>query len=222
MTELEEVVRSADLRELALTHRSWANERGLSWNNERLEFLGDSVLNLVTSEYLFQTFPDHPEGELARMRGHIVSMDSLARVSRKLGVGKKLLLGKGEVSSGGREKDSILADAFEAILGAVYIERGLEFSRNFVLEKLGFIIEEVGQREDLRDAKTTLQEMVQQKFKELPRYTIEGEEGPDHEKWFLINVFFNGKLQGKGEGPTKKIAQQNAAAHAIAQMERWK
>ncbi len=220
MTDLKEIIKSSGLRKLALTHRSWANEKGLAKNNERLEFLGDSVLSLIVSEHLYRTFPEFPEGELARMRGKIVSMDSLSRAARKLSLGDKMLLGKGEAISGGSEKNSILADAFEAILGAVYIEQDLEFSRKFILENLGFIIEEACQKGDLRDAKTTLQELVQHSFKELPQYEIVREEGPDHEKWFMINVLFSDSVQGSGEGPTKKIAQQNAAAEALEKMKK--
>ncbi len=218
MEELKEVIKSSRLKQLALTHRSWANEKGLTENNERLEFLGDSVLSLIISEYLYKNFPDYPEGELARIRGQIVSMNSLARAARRLSLGEKLLLGKGESNSGGKNKDSILADSFEAVIGAVYIERGLEKSRKFVMENLSFIIEEVFQQCDFRDAKTSLQEIVQQKFKELPQYNIVREEGPDHEKWFVINVFFAGEVKGSGEGPTKKIAQQQAAAEAIEKL----
>ncbi len=220
MKDLKEIIKSNNLRKLALTHRSWSNEKGLEENNERLEFLGDSVLSLVVSEYLYRTFPNFPEGELARMRGQIVSMNALSRAARKLSLGDKMLLCKGEAISGGSEKNSILADVFEAILGAVYIEKGLEFSRKFILENLGFIIEEVYQKTDLRDAKTTLQEFVQHSCKELPRYEIVREEGPDHEKWFVINVLFSDGIQGSGEGPTKKIAQQNAAAEALERLEK--
>lgn len=215
MVELQKIIKSSRLLRLALTHRSWANEKGLSENNERLEFLGDSVLSLIISEFLFRTFPAQAEGELARMRAQIVSMNSLARAATRLKLGEQLLLGKGEESSGGRSRESILADAYEAFLGAIYIESGLDYCRNFLLENLNFIVEEVCQKPDLRDAKTILQEIIQRDYQELPRYEVARETGPDHQKWFVVEVFFAGKKQGTGEGPTKKMAQQQAAAQAL-------
>ncbi len=215
MVELKKIIKCSSLLRVALTHRSWAHEQGLAENNERLEFLGDSVLSLIVSEFLFRTFPRLAEGELALMRAQIVSMNSLARAAVRLNLGEQLYLGKGEESSGGRQRESILADAFEALLGAIYIESGLDYCRNFLMNNLSFIMEEVCQQGDLRDAKTILQEAVQQDFQELPSYEVVRETGPDHQKWFVVDVFFAGRKQGTGEGPTKKLAQQKAAALAL-------
>jgi len=202
------------------THRSWANEKAEKENNEKLEFLGDAVLDLIVSEYLYKRFPEVSEGDLARMRASIVSTPALAKIARGMSLGEKLLLAKGEEASGGREKNSILADTFEALVGAIYLEKGIGFTQEFVLKNLSSIIENVCQQEDLRDAKTGLQEIAQQKFQVLPCYKLIREKGPDHEKWFEVEVFIAGDKWGNGEGPTKKIAEQQAAAQALERINR--
>ncbi len=212
-------IQSSQLLETALTHRSWVHETDADNTNERMEFLGDAVLSLVISFHLYKLFPKAQEGDLARMRSSIVSMEALARTGRRLDLGEAILLGRGEEVTGGREKDSIIADTLEALVGAMYLEGGLEKARDFILKEHREIIEEVCCKEEHRDAKTLLQEKVQKKQKSLPQYRISEERGPDHKKVFVIDVYLGGKFLGRGEGPTKKMAQQKAAAAALEKIE---
>ena len=200
----------------ALSHSSYANER---WHdslksNERLEFLGDSILGMVTAEYLYRNFPDRLEGDLTRMRADMVCERALAGVAERIDLGKHLLLGHGEDAGGGRTRDSILADAVESVIAACFLDGGMEPARQFINT---FVLTEVPVRQ-LRntDYKTALQELVQQKKNQTLTYTLVGETGPDHDKRFMVQVALNGKVVGKGEGKSKKRAEQDAAKAAIA------
>jgi ribonuclease III len=201
------------LREAALTHRSYAFERGLSITNERLEFLGDSVLGLVVTDMAYRSYPDMPEGSLAKLRAAIVNMVALADVARTLGLGQLVLLGKGEEQSGGRDKSSILADALEAVFGAVYLDLGLGMATELIERLFRPRMEAYVRGEGDRDYKTILQELASQELRAMPDYRIE-ERGPDHEKEFTATVFLAGEPMGTGNGRSKKEAEQQAAREA--------
>ncbi len=203
----------AALREAALTHRSYAFERGLSITNERLEFLGDSVLGLVVTDMAYRSYPDMPEGSLAKLRAAIVNMVALADVARTLGLGQLVLLGKGEEQSGGRDKSSILADALEAVFGAVYLDLGLGTATELIERLFRPRMEAYVRGEGDRDYKTILQELASQELRAMPDYRIE-ERGPDHEKEFTATVFLAGEPMGTGNGRSKKEAEQQAAREA--------
>lgn len=201
----------------ALTHSSCVHEsrgHGLC-HNQRLEFLGDAVLELIISEHLYKLFPDRTEGELTKMRAASVCEPSLAKVARGLDLGRCLRMGRGEERSGGRERPSILADAFEALLGAIYLDQGLAVSRDFVLNHLSSIIDDVVAGRLDRDYKTELQEILQQSSPEPLTYTIMDETGPDHDKTFTAGVIYRGIIIGKGRGHSKKEAEQQAARDAF-------
>ncbi len=202
-----------ELRDVALTHRSYAFERGLDVNNERLEFLGDAVLGLVVTDMAYRTFPDLAEGELAKLRASIVNMTALADVARGLGLGDAVLLGKGEEMSGGRDKASILADALEALLGAVYLDRGLAAATELIERLFRPRMTAYARGEGDRDYKTILQELASQDLRSLPEYRIE-ERGPDHQKEFTATVYLAGTAWGTGTGRSKKEAEQQAAHQA--------
>jgi ribonuclease-3 len=201
------------LRQAALTHRSYAFERGLSATNERLEFLGDSVLGLVVTDMAYRSYPDMPEGSLAKLRAAIVNMVALADVARALGLGQLVLLGKGEEQSGGRDKSSILADALEAVFGAVYLDLGLGTATELIERLFRPRMEAYVRGEGDRDYKTILQELASQELRAMPDYRIE-ERGPDHEKEFTATVFLAGEPMGTGSGRSKKEAEQQAAREA--------
>ncbi len=206
------------LLKLALTHSSYANETGAPGHcNERLEFLGDSVLSIIVSEYIFSTFRNRPEGELTKLRASLVCEKSLCSFSKQLGVGDHILLGKGEIINGGRERPSILADAFEAILAALYLDAGMEKAREHVLR---FVVEELNHTEDevFKDYKTTLQEVIQRNREEQLAYILVDETGPDHNKSFTVEVHLNSNVIGKGTGKSKKQAEQMAAKQALQLM----
>ncbi len=206
------------LLRLALTHSSYANECGNPQNcNERLEFLGDSVLSLIVSDYIFENFKDRPEGELTKLRASLVCEKSLCAFSTQLGVGEHMLLGKGEVLNGGRNRPSILADAFEAILAAIYLDSGLDQARKHVLR---FVKDELTHSDDevFKDYKTTLQEVIQRNREEQLSYVITGESGPDHNKSFTVEVHLNSNVIGVGNGKSKKRAEQMAAKQALQLM----
>lgn len=200
----------------ALTHSSFANEykkQNLKYN-ERLEFLGDSVLGLVISDHIFKKYTKYPEGELTKIRALVVCEVSLAEGSRKLKAGEFLLLGKGEEATGGRYRTSILSDTFEAIIGAIYIDGGIVDSKKFILDNLLETVEHAVKGEILLDYKTELQELIQKSNKFPIEYRVIKEEGPDHNKSFFIEVFNNGKVLGRGKGTSKKEAEQKAAKAA--------
>jgi len=207
--------KNISLLQNALTHSSYANER---WHdslksNERLEFLGDSILGMVTAEYLYRNFPNRPEGDLTRMRADMVCERALAQVAERIGLGTHLLLGNGEEAGGGRRRDSILADAVESVIAACFLDGGMESARNFINT---FVLTDVPVKK-LRNAdyKTALQELVQQKKNQVLAYTLVGESGPDHDKKFRVEVSLNGKVVGEGIGSSKKRAEQAAAQAAM-------
>ncbi|MEC8068944.1 MAG: ribonuclease III [Actinomycetota bacterium] len=197
----------------ALTHRSWCAEHPGDESNERLEFLGDAVLGVVVTDHLFLAFPDLPEGQLAKARAAVVSSTTLAEVGRELGVGLDLRLGKGEDASGGREKASILADAVEAVLGAMYLDGGVEPVRRLVLEQLSERIDQAAERPGDKDYKTRLQEVAAHDGFTPPVYALT-ESGPDHHKRFHATVAVGGERLGAGTGTSKKEAEQKAARAA--------
>ncbi len=202
----------------ALTHSSYANER---WHNsllsnERLEFLGDSVLGMLVAEYLFKTFPNRPEGELTRMRADMVCEKTLAAAANRIGLGSHLLLGHGEERFGGRNRESILADAMESVIAACFLDGGLEAALKIVRQ---FILVEVPVTKlHNADYKTNLQELVQQKKNQVLSYALTGESGPDHDKQFRVEVSLNGTVVGEGIGSSKKRAEQMAAKAAIERL----
>ncbi len=204
------------LLERALTHSSYANERRgeTTGSNERPEFLGDSVLGFIAAEYFYQSFPHKPEGELTRLRAAAVCEPALCEYARSFGLGEALLLGRGESATGGSHRPSILADGFEALLAAMYLDGGIEPTRRFVL---GFL-REAGVRHTAVDSKTTLQQIVQQSPEESVDYVLVDESGPDHEKCFVVEVRLHSNVLGVGRGRSKKLAEQAAAAEALKLM----
>ncbi len=223
MEKLEENLRytfkNKNLLKNALSHSSYANEirKGLS-SNERLEFLGDSVLSIIVSDYIFKHFPNLPEGELTRMRSVLVCEKTLCKFSKELNIGEFLMLGNGEEKSGGRERPSILADAFEAVLAAIYIDGGMEYAKKHVLR---FILPELesGIRNDSNKVYITLlQEIIQRNPEETVEYRLCKEEGPDHDKTFTVKVMLNSNEIGEGIGKNKKQAEEEAAKQALILM----
>ncbi|MGE5454381.1 MAG: ribonuclease III [Methylocystaceae bacterium] len=204
-----------DLLVKALTHPSYSQEHEGVVNNQRLEFLGDSVLNLVVAEYLFNAFPQRAEGDLTKMRARVVCEKALAQMAGELRLGEYLLLGKGEEMSGGRQRHSILADGMEAVIGAVYLDKGLEFTREFILRYLADDIAGIATG-NFYDYKSKLQEVVQSHCRENVSYNILEENGPAHDKTFVAGVLFHGQLLATGSGKSKKEAEQNAAQIALS------
>jgi ribonuclease-3 len=211
--------RDESLLELALTHRSYCSEHGLEDSNERLEFLGDSVLGFVVTTYVYDEYPRLPEGELAKLRAVVVSSETLARLAKRIDLGAVLRLGKGEDASGGRAKPSILADAMEAVIAAVYLDGGLDAARAVVLGAFEDTIREQAAGPGGGDYKTRLQELAAQLVDQLPRYHIR-HEGPDHSKRFFASVQLRGRTYGTGEGRSKKAAEQGAARQAWEALQR--
>lgn len=201
----------------AITHRSWLNENNQkkAESNERLEFLGDAVLELVVSEYLFDKFPDQNEGYLTALRASLVKTETLAKVAKSLKLGELILLSRGEEVSGGRENQSLLANTFEAILGAIYLESGKKRVASFVKKNLIPKLTPIIEKHLEKDAKSQLQEIIQAKGIETPAYKVVKEEGPDHNKVFTVSVIINGKSLAKGTGKNKQQAQQSAAKKAL-------
>jgi ribonuclease-3 len=197
----------------ALTHRSWCAEVVGETSNERLEFLGDAVLQMVVTDHIYRSYPGLPEGELAKVRASVVNAASLAQVAASLTLGEALRLGKGEDASGGRQKPSILADALEAVIGAMYLDQGMEAAGELVMRLLGPAISEAAAGPGGRDYKTRLQELSAQRFAEVPCYSVTAE-GPDHAKRFFARVRIAGKEWGDGDGRSKKQAEQEAAKSA--------
>ena len=199
----------------ALAHSSYANERWHNslMSNERLEFLGDSILGMCVAEYLYCTFPDRPEGELTRMRADMVCEQTLANVAGRIGLGSHLLLGKGEEQGGGRTRNSILADAVESVIAATFLDGGMGAAKQFIQKYI--LVEVPVKKLHNVDYKTSLQELVQQKKNQVLSYALVGESGPDHDKHFEVEVSLNGKVVGLGSGSSKKRAEQDAARVAI-------
>jgi ribonuclease-3 len=201
------------LLERAVAHRSYCAENPPTLSNERQEFLGDAVLGLVVTDYIFGAYPDLPEGQLAKVRASVVNSEVLADVAAELEVGAAMLLGKGEAASGGSQKSSILADAMEALIGATYLDGGIEPARALVLRLLGDRIVEAAAGPGGQDHKTRLQELASSRFGRLPTYSV-AEEGPDHAKRFVATVALNGRRWEGGVGRSKKQAEQDAARAA--------
>ncbi len=223
MKALEEAIgyrfRDITLLENALAHSSYANER---WHNslrsnERLEFLGDSILGMVVAEHLYRTCPDRPEGELSRMRADMVCETSLAVIAAKLHLGDHLLLGRGEAAGGGSKRASILADAAESVIAAIYLDGGFPPAKAFI-ERFVLIGVTAEQPRNM-DYKTALQELIQQKKDQSITYLLTGESGPDHDKQFTVQVSINDQIAGEGTGSSKKRAEQNAARSALEKMQ---
>ena len=222
MTELEEKLgyhfKDQEYLKTALTHSSYANEcRASGGSNERLEFLGDSILGLVVADHLFINYPNLPEGDLTKKRAALVCEKACCGFSQQLGVGKYLLLSRGEQNSGGRTRSSILADAFEAITAAIYLDGGMEESRKFVLRFVLPLLKS-SRPKVFKDYKTALQEIVQKNPEEVLEYVLTGESGPDHDKHFSIEVRLDNNVIGKGGGRSKKEAEQQAAHEALKLM----
>lgn len=198
----------------AMRHSSYTNEHHMDrlGCNERLEFLGDAILEMVSSEFLYDEYPNMPEGQLSKMRASLVCEPTLAFDAKELELGKYLLLGKGEERTGGRLRDSIVSDAVEATIGAIYKDGGLEPARRFILR---YILNDVEHKQLFHDSKTILQEKVQQVGGSVLEYAIVDEQGPDHDKCFIAEVKLNGKVIGRGKGRTKKAAEQQAAYQAL-------
>lgn len=210
------------LLERALTHKSYPNEnRHLNLkDNERLEFLGDSVLSLSISTYIFNKFSDFPEGDLAKMRAVIVSAPILAEAAKRIDLGQYLFLGKGEEMTGGRERDSILADTMEAIFGALYLDQSFKVVSDFILELLKIDIINVAAGNHIQDYKTMLQEVIQNMGNFRPEYEVIDEKGPDHNKTFIVAVKLNEDSLGSGQGSSKKEAEQEAAKVALDKLDK--
>lgn len=207
---------------LALTHSSFANEnKNLNLeSNERLEFLGDAVLNIVISETIYKNYSDLAEGEMTKARANIVCEASLEKCANKIGIGKYLLLGKGEEMTGGRTRASILSDAFEALIGSIYIDSGIKEARSFIYKTMKNLIEDSINGVIFMDYKTQLQEDVQKRGSQKIVYEIIDEKGPDHDKTFITHVKIGDKVMGIGEGKSKKESEQNAAKVALKNMNR--
>lgn len=202
----------------AMRHTSYCNEHHIdkALSNERLEFLGDAVLEAVSSEFLYLNFPGTPEGELSKLRASLVCETTLAFDAEALQLGRYLLLGNGEEATGGRNRASIVSDACEALIGAIFLDGGFAAAKEFILK---FIMNDVEHKQLFHDSKTALQEIVQRDFEAAPVYTLQRESGPDHNKSFTVNVSVNGKVYGTGEGRTKKAAEQAAAYEAIRKLQ---
>ena len=215
LQDIEGKIKNNRLYEQALTHTSYAHEKGLNnFHNERLEFLGDAVLELIISDYLYFTYPDTPEGKLTKLRADLVCEASLARLAFELNLGKHIRLGKGELAGGGFTRPSLLADAVEALIGALYLEHGLKECRKYVLELYQTVFRELQEGVLCRDFKTLFQEFAQARFAITPVYRIVAESGPDHNKIFEAEVMLAKNPVGRGQGPSKKEAEQAAAKEA--------
>lgn len=221
MKKLEEKIeytfKDKNLLTQAVTHSSYANEKqGEIKCNERLEFLGDAVISIVSAQYLYENFPDMPEGDLSKLRSSLVCTRSLSDFARQIDLGRYMLLGKGELNTGGRDRDSILEDAFEALTAAIYIDGGMDCAKKHVLH---FLAEAINTHHiNFKDYKTTLQEVIQKNPDQSITYVVSGESGPDHNKRFEVEVHLNSNVIGRGTGKSKKQAEQEAAKEALSLM----
>lgn len=212
--------KNKNLLKEAFTHRSYLNETREKLNsNERLEFLGDAVLELLVSEHLFHRFPNFPEGRLTNLRSAIVRAESLARVARKLNLGEKLLMSKGEEEGGGRKNLSLLANCFEALLGALYLDQGINRVKEFLQATIFIYVPEIIKKKTYQDFKSYLQEKVQEKTKISPIYKVVKEIGPDHQKVFTVGVYVKEQKIGQGRGKSKQEAEQEAAKEGLEKRE---
>lgn len=212
--------RDKALLKRALTHKSYTNEMKLSplRHNERSEFLGDAVLELAVSTLLMEIFESHPEGELSKLRAAVVNEEQLAELARAIGLGEFLYLGKGEEQTGGRDKPSLLSDALEAVLGGVYLDRGFQKAYQVIEKHYAQVIRKAGSEGFVKDYKTRLQEVVQGRFRVIPRYEVITARGPDHNKVFEVNLYIRETLYGAGKGFSKKSAEQAAAQQALEKL----
>jgi ribonuclease-3 len=208
--------KNKDLFEQAFTHRSYLNEtKQKTESNERLEFLGDSILSFIVSEYLYRSYPDYKEGALTNLRSLLVNTKSLAGISKELGFGKLLKLSKGEEESQGRENESLLANSFEAFIGALYMDQGIKAVKEFLIDTLLIKAESYAKQQSLKDPKSLLQESVQAQKQKSPVYEVILEEGPPHAKMFTVGVYVQSTLLGTGQGKSKQEAEENAAKQAL-------
>ncbi|OGM09019.1 ribonuclease III [Candidatus Woesebacteria bacterium RBG_16_36_11] len=215
---LKEIFKDKKLLEQALTHKSWVNEHpGIRGTNERMEFLGDAILEFVVSKELYLLFPDKEEGYLTTLRANLVNTTNLSVIAKKLNVGEKLFLSKGEEETGGRNNVSLLADTVEALIGALFLDSGLDTVKLFIETNLLSGINEKLAK-PLKDAKSRLQEYLQAKGNPAPKYIVAHESGPDHDKIFIVDVITGSKSLGKGEGKNKAEAEQNAAEKALGSL----
>lgn len=219
LSELEKIIdyefKDQELLRKAMTHSSYANERKINKIecNERLEFLGDAVLEMISSNFLFHQFPKMPEGDLSRIRASLVCETALAECAKKISLGDYIFLGKGEASGGGREKASVTSDAFEALIGAMFLDGGIAAAEKFVLSN---VLSDAKEKMELYDSKSVLQELIQQKKNAEPiRYQIIGEKGPEHQKEFVVQVLIGESVYGQGTGKNKKTAEKMAALEAV-------
>ncbi|MFN3550343.1 MAG: ribonuclease III [Endomicrobiia bacterium] len=210
--------KNKEILKTALIHKSWSVENKTKINNERLEFLGDSVLAVIVAEFLYKSYPTKDEGELSKLKSVLVSKQQLSKWAKEIRLDKYILISTAEETSGGRKKDTIIAGTFESILGAIYLDQGIDKCRDFVIKK--FLSKEIDI--ELKDYKSILQEILQKEFKTLPQYEIVKETGPDHNKEFDCIVKLGKELLGYGKGKTKKQAQQNAAKEALKNIESLK
>jgi ribonuclease-3 len=208
-------IKDPDLFERAFIHKSYVNENPGVKHNERLEFLGDAVLELVVTDYLFAKFEEKPEGELTALRSALVRGRNLAKVSKSLEIGQFLILSNGEEQSGGRHKDYILANLCEAVIGAIFLDQGYEVARKFIYDYVLVTLDEILASKSYIDAKTHFQEMAQEKVNITPEYTLEEESGPDHSKVFRMAVYLNNEKVAIGAGSSKQKAEQDAAKNAL-------
>ncbi len=225
MSKIQELEKKIDyqfqnprLLRQALTHSSYANEKHLKKHsdNERLEFLGDAVLEVISSEFLFKNYPNLPEGELTKLRASLVCEPTLALCTAEIDLGSYLYLGKGEDLTGGRNRKSILSDAMEAVIGAIYLDGGFEAAKAYIYR---FILVDIEHKKLFHDSKTILQEVVQGNYKEELHYELIGEEGPDHDKSFKVEAKIGERVIGHGSGHTKKAAEQEAAYEALLKLQ---
>ena len=226
LDRLEELLgytfKNPSLLQKGLVHSSFAFEQlDEGQNNETLEFLGDAVLDLTVGILLYNEFPDMNEGELTRMRSALVKEDNLARMAKEIGLGDFIMLGKGEETSQGRQKPSILSCTYEAVIGAVFLDSGYDSTLDFVNRQFKPLLAEKKDSMLFSDAKSALQEKIQEKFNQAPTYSVEHEEGPAHDKKFTVSVRFNDKVLGTGTARSKKEAEQQAAAAALVDIESW-
>ena len=221
LKEFEKIIEihfdNIELLDYALTHSSYANQFNMSYNhhNERLEFLGDSILSLVVSEYLYKKYKNKHEGKLTRIRASVVCETSLAEVARKIKINEYIRIGKGEELTGGRNKDSLLADACEAVIASIYLDKGYEEVKRFVLNNLKDKIESTIKGINFNDYKSKLQEYVQRIMTSTIKYNVSNEWGPDHDKTFEVNLYLDNNCYSTGIGKSKKEAEQNAAKEAL-------
>ena len=221
VARLEEVIaykyKDRNLAVEALTHSSYANERKLNKIacNERLEYLGDAVLELVTSDYIYRNYPDMPEGKMSRLRADLVCEGSLSESAARIGLGELILLGVGEEHCGGRNKPSVTSDAFEAVIGSLYLDGGMEAAKRFIDE---YVLDDVEKHSEASDPKSALQEFVQAKKLGIITYKVTDETGPEHAREYTVDVLINDKVYGTGKGRNKKTAEKNAAKAAVGSL----